>query len=505
MLKRWRSRTPTSSDPGFVIPGQYLPSTAQVDFVSVQKNLNLLARLFGRVKSSGRLLCLVVIGFVLIVAATSYYFYESHNHKSSIITKSTREESANNSPVGNNDFVGDQTNPAVSGSDNKVVPNSSKASSGARNSTGSTSTVVGTSSGTGGTSSGGSTGGGLGSGGSSSGVTGAYGTLLATDGLANLEIGKANGRTISYRFRATHTGNISTIGNFFVYRAGYFAGTGGQVRLSLQTDDGSVSHLPSGTVLASHTISDPMATNFRTFSLDTSAYLISGQIYHFVYTNPDSNPVANYVSIDDMYQASPGSQMQPTISDTDQALVWKYDTASSWTVNRNHTPIYIIHFNDGSTQGQGYIDALSGSGLQSIGASNQVEEIFTVSGSARSVSKVIMRLAKTGSSALTVTLKQGSTTVTSVSVPASSISSSYSWITANLPSSVTLDSGTSYAVVLSASSNSYNVFPAQEGTSYGLSGGNNFTDGRYSFSSNSGSSFQNLSGRTDYDLQLYLQ
>lgn len=333
-----------------------------------------------------------------------------------------------------------------------------------------------------------------------------YGLPLAADSLGNLEIGKASGRIISYRFKASHSGAINTVSIFLIFRAaGYYSGNGGAVRVELQTDDGSTSHLPSGTVLAGHTITDPMSAMFRTINLDSPASLSTGQLYHLVFTNPSSSPTTNWVSIDDIYQNSPGSQMQPSVSDTDLAVVWKYDTAGAWTINRNHTPIYIINYSDGATQGQGYIDALSSSGLQSIGGSNMVEESIVASGASRSVSKVFVRVTKTGSSDLNITINQNGNTIASTTVAASTIGSGSSWVSASLLSAVTLSPSSTYTVVLSSASSSYSVFPVQEGTNYGLIGGNNFTDGQYQFSTNSGSSFQKLNNHSDYDLQLYLQ
>lgn len=91
------------------------------------------------------------------------------------------------------------------------------------------------------------------------------------DGLANMQVGgPASGSPNTYvavRFRATQT---STLKSFLAYwlgpdRPGYGGGTGGTVRVTLQTDNNGV---PSGTT------------------------------YDIVFTNIDASPTVNFCSID---------------------------------------------------------------------------------------------------------------------------------------------------------------------------------------------------------------
>ena len=102
-----------------------------------------------------------------------------------------------------------------------------------------------------------------------------YGCPWNADGLANLEIGKQQGRRISFRFRAEHSGELESAALYLVFRAlGYYHGDGGQVLLELQTDDGTPEHRPSGTVVASSLVQDPMAKWNRTFTFGKPPRLI---------------------------------------------------------------------------------------------------------------------------------------------------------------------------------------------------------------------------------------
>ena len=70
---------------------------------------------------------------------------------------------------------------------------------------------------------------------------GFYGPALRADSLANTPIGKA-GIQVSCRFRATPGGVFQGARPFLIWsfkRQGYHAGTGGTLKVELQTDDGT--------------------------------------------------------------------------------------------------------------------------------------------------------------------------------------------------------------------------------------------------------------------------
>ncbi len=81
-----------------------------------------------------------------------------------------------------------------------------------------------------------------------------YGPGLRADSLANTPIGKA-GIQVSCRFRADPGGVFQGARPFLIWsfkRKGYHAGSGGTLKVELQTDDGTPVHRPSGQVLATN-------------------------------------------------------------------------------------------------------------------------------------------------------------------------------------------------------------------------------------------------------------
>jgi hypothetical protein len=304
------------------------------------------------------------------------------------------------------------------------------------------------------------------------------GNPWVADGLANLEIGKTVGRQVAIRFRADQDGTVSSARIYLIFRAlGYYAGDGGQVRCELQADAGG---LPSGVALAGATITDPMAAgSFRTFSL--GGPVTAGHLYYLVFTNPAPDPVSNYVSLDDLSDA--GGDAQP---DSDLAILWKYDGGTAWAVNTHHTPIAQITYSGGHTQGQGYVDALSLSGLVNVQGTSVAQEVITPAQS-QTVGAVTIRVRKTGAPGpLTVTLGG-----VSGSVPASAVSAGYGWV--RVPLSVSLPAGQKQTLTISApAGDAYQMFPYQKGGAYGFTAGV-FGDGYF------------VSGsRTDLDLPFYL-
>ena len=87
-----------------------------------------------------------------------------------------------------------------------------------------------------------------------------YGCYWNADGLVPLNIGRLADYKICIRFRAEHTGTFTAARFYFIFRKlGYYRGDGGEVLIQVQPDDGSELHGPSGEVLASVHVPDPMA------------------------------------------------------------------------------------------------------------------------------------------------------------------------------------------------------------------------------------------------------
>jgi hypothetical protein len=323
------------------------------------------------------------------------------------------------------------------------------------------------------------------------------------EGLENLRIGP-DGPKYDIRFRAEQNDKIKSVILFMKTGSGYSGGTGGQVNISLQTDDGTSNHFASAKELDSSQAApgNPSSPTFREFPFSGNTALVAGTLYHLVITNPDPAPDSNFVSINNMGNDGTPNPYYPF---ADYALNWI--VGSQWVLKTNSTPIADIKYVAGASQGFGYIDAPAGSDLFTIQGASQAGEVFTVSGGNKTVIDVRVHIKKTGAPGdLTVSLQTAAGAVVEQgSIPASAVTTNYAWASFKFSTSHVLSNGTSYRVALSApadGSNNFQVFPLQKGTNYGLDVPSEFRDGNYQTAS--GQSWSNFKGRTDFDLQLYL-
>ena len=327
---------------------------------------------------------------------------------------------------------------------------------------------------------------------------GMYGNPWAADGLGNLEIGKATGRQVSYRFRADATGTLTAVRVFFIYASGgYAAGNGGQVKISLQGDNGG---LPNGVQLTSGLVTNPKASNFRTVPFAKPAALTSGRYYHLVFTNPAPSPTSNYVSIDDLWLSStPTSTTQPAFTGTDLAVLLKYSSSSSWDLRRQHIPIFTLTYQDGSRHGPGapYINARSSSGARTISGSSRVAQTMTPKAPVTASGGAFRVRRSSGSDPVTVSLVGQSGTLRSCTASVSGTN----WARCTFASAYALSAGTTYRLVASTrSSSSLRAWPLTEES--GMYSPWGYRDGYAQYSTNSGSSWSTPS--TADDFQAYL-
>ncbi|MGH9563158.1 MAG: hypothetical protein ACRD3S_17025, partial [Terracidiphilus sp.] len=113
---------------------------------------------------------------------------------------------------------------------------------------------------------------------------------LAADSLGNTVVGGPYSNVVSYRFRAGHSGSLQKILIYLIpNHAGYASGTGGTIQVSVNMDDGTTTHNPSSTVLASYVIKGTQSitpsVNFPVLTFPVPPALVAGQIYHIVFTN----------------------------------------------------------------------------------------------------------------------------------------------------------------------------------------------------------------------------
>ncbi|MGH7462031.1 MAG: hypothetical protein ACREMA_13540 [Longimicrobiales bacterium] len=348
----------------------------------------------------------------------------------------------------------------------------------------------------------------------SCGSAGCYGPALAADSLANTTIGPYGNR-VTYRFRAMRTGYLKSIRVYLLPDAvGYGAGTGGKLLVGVHNDSGTSAHTPA-TRLASYTVTNPLdlpkpGRIFRLITFPSPPRLISGRLYHIMFSNVDAKPTINYLSVDALFQRNPTTPNQPFSSDVDSAVLLYNNATKAWRPRRGFTPIIQFNFTDGWTEGIGYMEAWVGA-PQAIGGSRAVRQRITVSGSTRKIGSVAVRVRRnSGSGALRVRVENSNGTlieegnISSTAFPIGSMT----WGTYRLRSTRTLSAGRTYHLVLLAPSGTvYQTFPIRKGMHYGFSNTTYFRDGHAQFKSGStwvGWTQWGATNRVDGDLQFYL-
>lgn len=353
----------------------------------------------------------------------------------------------------------------------------------------------------------------------SGGSGGVYGTSYNMDTLANMQVGGpasgASNTYVSYRFRAERSEPLSAFRAMWIgpQYAGYGGGTGGTIRVTLETDNAGV---PSGTVLASYThVPGTSAAKFPLLSFPSPATLTAGTLYHLVFTNIDPSPTANYISMDLTYvYGKTLSPRQPSTPDVDFAALRKMGTGS-WSVQGGYTPILDLAYASGTHQGRGYMEVEVANKAVIAGSSSHVRERFTLSGGDRVVTGAAVRIAKTsGTGDLVVRLEDSAgTLIDSFSVPTSTVptltsgdSPSGVWVTGSFSTPRTLTNGATYNLRLSTdSATSLWTRGIQQGDTYGFHKSTYFADGQLQITTNAGSTWTTVPGlSTSGDLQFYL-
>ena len=303
------------------------------------------------------------------------------------------------------------------------------------------------------------------------------GMQVFDQGLSNWRIG-FDIQAQSNRFIAETTSGVQSVRVFIKTGSGYSAGNGGVTTISIETDDGTVNHFPSGTVLVSKSIAINTEVPGELFTFPSNPTLTAGTIYHVVWTNTGGSPTSNYISSDGFFNDGTAS---PYYSLT--AWGQLNENGSTWSTAFNTEPIMAVTFTNGHQQGMGYVDSQPTTQLT---GSTQAGESFTVSGGNKVVNAIHVHMGMTGSPAasLTVTVKQGATTVFTGTIPSSSFSTSNQrWGVATISPNLTLANGTAYSLQLSCSGcsggGSYFTDPMNKGTGNGYNVASTFPDGNY--------------------------
>ena len=346
-----------------------------------------------------------------------------------------------------------------------------------------------------------------------------YGSAINADDLNNSVVGGPDGRMVSYRFRATESSGLQAIRVYLAAGSGYSGGTNGSLNITVQTDDGSSAHRPSGAVLAatSYTPGPSLANSgIVAIAFSSPAQLVAGQLYHVVFANGDASPTRNYVSVDGLFTFDNPSPWQPKHANTDWANLIYFKGA--WSDNRGAgqgviTPVMALYYTDGAVVGQGYLEVWV-SLPKKISGNDRVREAFTVRGASQTVNTASVRVRRlSGTSPLTIRLETSSGAVVATGTVAAGLIPSGShpgWATAVFASSVQLTSGSAYHLVLESSSDtSYDAFVIRDGAHWGFPASTYFADGTAQYTTGAGwLGFDQPGGGTNLtmgDLQFYLQ
>jgi hypothetical protein len=354
-----------------------------------------------------------------------------------------------------------------------------------------------------------------------------YGPAIRADALANTPIGKG-GVEVSCRFRAMPGGVLQGARPYLIWsfkRQGYHAGSGGTLRVELQTDDGTPQHRPSGQVLASNVRRMALTAASDTFypllRFDRAPALVPGALYHLVFRNTDPDPENNFVSVNALFLKTCTPPVQACRADTDWAMLIRSRKDPQWTVRRTagtaeaFTPILEIDYQGGRSQGMGYVEFWMGA-PRPIAGPDQVREVFTVTGPPRRAASVSVRVRRlSGSAPLGIRVEQADGKTLAAgdaqrcpggSTPTCSLGGC-DWATLAFQAPVTLAPGRSYALVLTAPSWArFEAFPMRKGSDKGYSDATVFPDGHAEFTSGSGWTGWEQWGRTrrtDADLQFF--
>lgn len=346
-----------------------------------------------------------------------------------------------------------------------------------------------------------------------------YGAAVGSDGLSNTTVGPYQNK-VSYRFRATHTGAVQQAMIYIIPdKSGYAGGSGGTIQVSINTDDGSDAHNPSGTTLATYYINGAASLPspqryFYVMKFVNPPTLNAGQLYHMVFQNIDGEPQTNFISVDALYESSYQSSASAELSDPSAAVLLA-DSGGPWTPRTGFTPIYQLDFEDGASQGMGYVEAWVGN-QQNISGSSPLRETFTVTGSQISVTSAAIRLSRiNGENPLTIRFENADGSlieegyVPAANIPLSSASSPINaWAIYTFSSAHTLVPGQTYHLVFECSATStYQAFPLQKGNYYGFQSTTFFPDGKAQVKINgswTGWSQWGTANRPDDDLQFYM-
>lgn len=366
------------------------------------------------------------------------------------------------------------------------------------------------------------------------------GNPVAMTSLANYPIGQSRDWRVSIRFKSDYSGSLVRFKLFWKYNvAGYSAGDGGDIKITLRSDDGTSSHNPSSTILARMTFSPNIQSGidirFKDMSFPTAPTIEKGTIYHLHFENVHPDKSKNWISINNVYnQSRSESMLQPTEDPTEWSLLNRLGANGTWKISAGYCPILALGIDTSGDsipevyQGNGYMEfwGASSNGVR-VGGTQLLRQGFkaTQSLTVGGISVNAGRYSGTGdlqvellSSTGTVL---GSGTISSGSFPIATSSTNcpggitgdkcHVWAFAQFSTAPSVVLGQNYYVRISAPSGSeyrFN-FPRDGSIKYGWPAGT-VLSGRAEKSTTGGSTwtgitYYGISNRSDADLEFFLE
>lgn len=352
-----------------------------------------------------------------------------------------------------------------------------------------------------------------------------YGIWTPLTGVSNLRM--FDEPTIgSFRFRADYTGYVRFVRWSNTTGSGYWSGIGfgasqdPVARISIQADDGTPRHLPTGTILSQvAAFTPPNVDDAGTLSGFSSPYRVtSGELYHVVFENTAGG--GSSYSINCTIDESGSTSPRWGVGSLDMGALfynngdWEGNYAPSQ--RGGHSPIVELHYADtagGSIvhyQGQGFVTM---DGPVEISGNRQARERIIVSGGDKVVDAVVLYCENvSGSNPLTVTLEDSSSAVLrTATFPASDFVQGGTLVRNTYPyprpverpfeSAYTMTNGSTYYVRLSTpAGTTFMTEDINKGTGWGYDASVCFADGVRQGTSN-GSSWTTY-GNTDLQIML---
>jgi len=366
------------------------------------------------------------------------------------------------------------------------------------------------------------------------------GNPVSMTSLANYPIGQNRDWRVSIRFKSDYSGSLARFKLFWKYNAtGYSAGDGGNIRITLRSDDGTTNHNPSATILATTTFSPNIKSGvdvrFKDLSFPTAPSIEKGTIYHLHFENVHSDKSNNWISINNVYnRLRSQSILQPTEDPSEWALLNRLGPNGTWKISPGYCPILALGISQagGNTpdvyQGNGYMEfwGASSNGVR-VGGSTLLRQTFKATQSL-TVGGISVNAGRySGTGALEVELLSstgtvlGSGYISSDNFPNATSSTNcpggisgdkcHVWGFAKFDTPPSVVAGQSYFVRISAPSGSeyrFN-FPRDGSIKYGWPEGT-VVSGRAEKSTTRGSTWTGItywgvSNRSDADLEFFLE